>query len=89
MQEETGLTVEPLRLVDVFFRPPGADYGPHSTVSVVYLCAVRGGAVAVASHEVRQACYREITDVDVWHRDHARYATAAHSVWQTMRGGAV
>ncbi len=44
--EEVGLDIEVIRLAGIGHRPAGAEAGPHSTVSVVYLCRVAGGHTA-------------------------------------------
>ena len=82
--EEIGLEIEPLQLVDVMFRPASAQHGPHATVSVVYLCEVRGGEIEL-SHEVLAARYWTIDDVPIWHQDHLKFARAAHAVWTARR----
>lgn len=83
-REELGLEVEPVQLVDVMFRPASVAYGPHAVVSVVYLCEVRGGEITL-SHEVLAARYWAIDEVPVWHKDHQKFARAAHAVWTTRR----
>jgi ADP-ribose pyrophosphatase YjhB (NUDIX family) len=84
VREELGLEVEPLELVDVMFRPASAEYGPHAVVSVVYLCGIRGGEITL-SHEVLAARYWAIEDVLLWHKDHIKFARAAHAVWTARR----
>ena len=79
-REELGLEVEPVQLVDVMFRPASAEYGPHAVVSIVYLCQVRGGEITL-SHEVLAARYWGIDEVPAWHKDHLKFARAAHGVW--------
>jgi ADP-ribose pyrophosphatase YjhB (NUDIX family) len=79
-REELGLEVEPTQLVDVMFRPASAEHGPQGVVSVVYLCTVRGGEMTL-SHEVLSARYWFIGDVPIWHKEHGRFARAAHAVW--------
>jgi ADP-ribose pyrophosphatase YjhB (NUDIX family) len=83
-REELGLEIEPVQLVDVMFRPASVAYGPHAVVSIVYLCEVRGGEITL-SHEVLAARYWAIDDVPVWHKDHLKFARAAHAVWTTRR----
>jgi ADP-ribose pyrophosphatase YjhB (NUDIX family) len=83
-REELGLEIEPLQLVDVMFRPASAAYGPHAVVSVVYLCGVRGGDLNL-SHEVLAARFWGIDDVPIWHKDHLKFAKAAHGVWTARR----
>jgi ADP-ribose pyrophosphatase YjhB (NUDIX family) len=83
-REELGLEIEPLELVDVMFRPASAAYGPHAVVSVVYRCEVRSGEVQL-SHEVLAARYWRMDDVPAWHKDHLKFAKAAHAVWTARR----
>jgi ADP-ribose pyrophosphatase YjhB (NUDIX family) len=83
-REELALDVEPVQLVDVMFRPASAQYGPHAVVSIVYLCEVRAGEIR-PSHEVLDARYWVIDQVPVWHKDHLKFAVAAHAVWTTRR----
>jgi ADP-ribose pyrophosphatase YjhB (NUDIX family) len=83
-REEIGLDIEPLQLLDVSFRPARADLGPHAVVSVIFLCAIRGGTIRL-SHEVLDARYWPIGEVRPWHKDHERFARAAHRVWQERR----
>ena len=82
--EEVGLEIEPVQLVDVMFRPASAEFGPHAVVSVVYLCEVRGGDIA-PSHEVLAARYWALDDDVPWHKDHLKFARAAHGVWTARR----
>lgn len=49
-KEETGLDVEIIDLVDLYYTPPGGLYGPHGAVGVVYLCDIIGGELRL-SHE--------------------------------------
>ena len=83
-REELALEVEPVQLVDVMFRPASAEFGPHAVVSIVYLCEIRAGEI-VPSHEVLGARYWVIDQVPVWHKDHLKFAKAAHAVWTTRR----
>jgi ADP-ribose pyrophosphatase YjhB (NUDIX family) len=85
-REEIGLEIEPVELADVMFRPASAEYGPHAVVSIVYLCKVVGGDIAL-SHEVLAARYWQIDDVPIWHKDHRKFAVAAHAVWTSRRSG--
>jgi ADP-ribose pyrophosphatase YjhB (NUDIX family) len=84
VHEELGLEIEPRHLVDVMFRPASAQYGPHAVVSVVYLCEVRGGTMAL-SHEVLAARHWMIEDVPIWHKDHLKFARAAQIAWTARR----
>ena len=80
VREEIGLEIEAVQLVDVIFRPASTQGDAHAVVSVVYLCEVRGGELAL-SHEVLAARYWDIDAVPVWHRNHRDLATAARRVW--------
>jgi len=53
-------------------------------VSIVYLCQVRGGEITL-SHEVLAARYWVIDEVPAWHKDHLKFARAAHTVWTARR----
>lgn len=79
--EETGLNVRPMELVGVFHRPASAEYGPHSLISVVYLCEVIGGTLTL-SHEGLDLRYWHLEDMQEWHATHGNYAAVAHKVWQ-------
>jgi ADP-ribose pyrophosphatase YjhB (NUDIX family) len=83
-REEIGLEIEPVELADVMFRPASAEYGPHAVVSIVYLCKVVSAEIAL-SHEVLAARYWQIDDVPIWHKDHRKFAVAAHAVWTSRR----
>jgi len=82
-REETGLIVEPVRLVDVFSWRPSAREDVYAGVSVVYLCTVAGGYLSV-SHESRDVRYMSIDAIaaNEWHHRHGDYARAASSLWQ-------
>jgi ADP-ribose pyrophosphatase YjhB (NUDIX family) len=78
-REETGLDIEVVGLVDVYHRPPG-HLGPHSLVSVRYLCERLGGDLTT-SHETTDVQYWQLDEVPVWHKDHERAARDAHRLW--------
>ncbi|HEY7347729.1 MAG TPA: ribonuclease HI [Ktedonobacterales bacterium] len=80
VKEETGLDARVLQLVNVFARPSGAGFGPHSAVAIVYLCEVTGGELRL-SHESVEARYWRIEEVPTWHELHRVYATSAHACW--------
>ena len=82
--EETGLEVRAVELVDVFFRPPMAEYTPYSLVSVVYLCDVIGGALR-GSHEDVGLAWWDIDDVPLWHGRQEEQARAAHQRWMARQ----
>ncbi|CAN5751748.1 hypothetical protein BH23ACT5_BH23ACT5_21880 [soil metagenome] len=75
--EEVGLDVEVTQLAGICHRPAGAESGPHSTVSVIYLCRVVGGHLTPQPHEVIEADWRHPHDVDEWHLNHAELAQIA------------
>jgi ribonuclease HI/ADP-ribose pyrophosphatase YjhB (NUDIX family) len=81
VKEETGLDVRVVQLVNVFARPSGAGFGPHSAVAVGYLCEVTGGELHI-SHESLEVRYWRIDEVPTWHELHRLYAQAAHACWQ-------
>lgn len=76
VKEETGLVVRPTKLVGLFPRPAGGAAGPHGTVSILYLCAVEGGALACSS-EGLELRYWEIEEVPEWFAHHEQLAHAA------------
>lgn len=76
VREEIGLVATIEALVDVFGRRASAEYGPHGTVGVLYLCSVAPGEVTL-SHETLDARYWSIDDVEPWHKNHETYARAA------------
>lgn len=82
--EETGLRVAVGELVDVISHLPGPAMGPHTFVSVVYLCAVIGGELQ-GSHEGEELAYWAIEEVPAWHMAHREYALAAREAWLRRR----
>lgn len=82
-REETGLDVEPTELVALYTRSPG-EYGPHSLVSPVYLCAIVGGDRDL-SHEGEALRYWHLDDVPDWHKDHRKRARDARDRWLSSR----
>lgn len=86
-REELGLEIEPVEVVEVMFRPASVQYGPHAVVSIVYLCRIVGDGAITLSHEVLAARYWSVDEVPRWHKDHLKFARAAHAVWTTRGGG--
>jgi len=86
-REETGLIVEPVRLVDVFSWRPSARESVYAGVSVVYLCTVIGGDLTV-SHESRDVRYMSIDAIaeNEWHQRHGDYARAARAALLRRQG---
>ena len=82
-REETGLTVQPIQLVDVFYRSAGSYTGTHALIAVVYLCEIIDGSLSV-SHEHLDARYWPIEAVSAWHANHRDYAIAAQAVWKRL-----
>lgn len=78
-REETGLEVVPRELVDVYAAPPSDRFGPHGRISLVYLCEVESGELAL-SREGDQLAYREIAEVADWHKRHETFARDAQRV---------
>jgi 8-oxo-dGTP pyrophosphatase MutT (NUDIX family) len=76
VREEVGLDATVEALVDVFGRRASAEYGPHGTVGILYLCSVAPGE-PVLSHETLDAGYCDIEAVTNWHKNHKDYALAA------------
>jgi len=81
--EECGLQVRPVKLVNVFGNKPGNLTGPHTYVSIVYLCEVTGGALTL-SHEGKELRYWFIEDVPAWSGAHRKYAIAARATCQML-----
>lgn len=81
--EELGLDVRIDELVDVYHRPAG-DWGPHSLVSVLYLGIVVGGELDLADHEVLEARWAHLDDVEgPWHLEHRDRAADALARWRS------
>jgi 8-oxo-dGTP pyrophosphatase MutT (NUDIX family) len=83
-REETGLEVQPVCLVDVFTRLPSTENGPHTVISILYLCAVIGGTLR-CSHEGLALQYWPLAEVPGWHKDHYDLAVAAQKCWHKQR----
>ena len=81
--EETGLRVQPVKLVGVFTRHSDPAWGLYPMVAVCFLCAVTGGELTL-SHEGLDLAYWPLDEVPVWHGNHAIYAQAAHTLWQKL-----
>lgn len=79
-REETGLDVVPRELIGVYYGPPGDRFGPHGRISVVYLCEVEGGTMAL-SHEGDELEYRGLDEVSNWHKRHETFARDAKASW--------
>ncbi|MEO1061908.1 MAG: NUDIX hydrolase N-terminal domain-containing protein [Actinomycetota bacterium] len=83
--EELGLEVRIDELVDVYHRPAGG-WGPHSLVSVLYLGTVVGGELKLATHEVLEARWADLDEVDGdWHLEHRERAADAVARWRSRR----
>lgn len=87
IEEEVGLRARIEGLVGVFFRPASFDGLPHGTVSIVYLCSVVGGTLRTQPHEVHEAVYRAVDDVEDWHHHHETLARAALDAHWRRRAG--
>ena len=84
VREETGLRVKVDRLVGVFTRKPGAQMGPHTTISIVHMCEVLDGQLET-SHESKALKYWVIDDMKNWHATHEILARAAYKMWKSGR----
>jgi 8-oxo-dGTP pyrophosphatase MutT (NUDIX family) len=84
-REETGYEIVVDALVGVIARPAGAEHGPHSNISVVFLCTIVGGELQL-SHEVLEVAWRHVDDVEEWHKNHRDLACAALAYWREARG---
>jgi 8-oxo-dGTP pyrophosphatase MutT (NUDIX family) len=86
LHEETGFTGVVDDLVGIFARPASAQFGPHASIAVVYLCSLTGGERCLPAHEVLDVAWRGVDDVEVWHKNHEHYARAALAHWRARRG---
>jgi ADP-ribose pyrophosphatase YjhB (NUDIX family) len=86
LQEETGLHGVVDELVGVIARPASARNGPHGSIAVVFLVSLTGGEVRLATHEVKALEWRDLDDVERWHKNHEELARAALARWHTRRG---
>lgn len=87
LEEEVGLQGRVVELVDVYSRAANFANGPHSIVSVLYLCEVTGGRLSTeaSTHEVLEAAYLHIEEVDAWHGRHRERALDARERWRARR----
>lgn len=74
--EETGLRVEPVKVIGFYTRLPGDYLQPHSSVHVLYLCRCLGGTLRT-SHESLKMVYTDPEGIRDWHKDHRVQAEAA------------
>jgi ADP-ribose pyrophosphatase YjhB (NUDIX family) len=86
LREETGLVGVVDELVGVIARPASARNGPHGSIAVVFLVSLVGGEVRLAAHEVKALEWRDLDDVEQWHKNHEQLARAALARWQARRG---
>lgn len=82
-REETGLDCRVIRLVEVFTNTARIEYGPHSRVSLLYLCEVVGGRLQ-GSDESLGLQYWQIAKVPLWTADHQQQAETAHRCWREL-----
>jgi 8-oxo-dGTP pyrophosphatase MutT (NUDIX family) len=85
IKEETGYDAVVDEMVDVFARPASAAYGPHATLAVLHLCSIVGGTPGWPVHEVLELDWRNVDDVDRWHKNHETYARAGLARWRARR----
>jgi ADP-ribose pyrophosphatase YjhB (NUDIX family) len=86
-EEELGVEGRVDRLVGAFFRAASAAYGPHSVISLVYLCSVRSRDFTYEPHEVLEAGWYDIDAITDWHLNHEALARGAREAWWRVRGG--
>jgi ADP-ribose pyrophosphatase YjhB (NUDIX family) len=86
-EEELGVEGRVERLAGAFFRPANAGYGPHSVISLVYLCSIRSHNFTFQPHEVLEAAWHDIDAVPDWHLNHETLARGAREAWWRFRGG--
>ena len=85
--EELGVEGRVERLVGTCYRPANAGFGPHSCVSLVYLCSIRSHEFRLQPHEVLEAAWLHIDMVTDWHLNHEQLARLAHEGWLRYRAG--
>lgn len=81
-REEIGADATVERLAAVVARAAG-PHGPHSVVSLVYLCSIERPEFTLEPHEVREVAWHRIEDVhDGWHHNHHDLARRARDAWR-------
>lgn len=80
-REEVGVDARVDRLAAVVSRPAGV-HGPHSVVSLVYLCSIVSQDFTLEPHEVLDVGWRRVEDVEVWHHNHHDLAVRAREAWR-------
>jgi ADP-ribose pyrophosphatase YjhB (NUDIX family) len=83
--EELGVVGRVEELVGACFRPASAEMGPHSVVSLVYLCAIESRDFHFQAHEVLEAGWHDIDAVTDWHLNHEQLARFAYDGWLRRR----
>ena len=79
--EETGMEIEPVRLLGLYTRLPGEYAQPHTSIHPVYLCRYVGGTLRV-SHESLAMEYHDPAAITEWHKDHGLQAADAVKHWR-------
>lgn len=79
-QEETGLRVETIGVVDAYFMDPN-PLNPHGHVLLLYLCRVTGGTLRL-SHEGAALEYWDVESVPEWTLDFHQPALDARCAWR-------
>ena len=79
-REELGLDLRVERLAAVRSRAASADNGPHSMVAIIWLCSIIGDTDITCNHEVIEARWWHVDEVDEWHLDHEAFTRAALDV---------
>jgi ADP-ribose pyrophosphatase YjhB (NUDIX family) len=87
-REEVGLDARVERLAGAFYRSASGREGPHSVISLVYLCSVSWPqSFTYQPHEVLEAGWYDIDEISDWHLNHERLARGARDAWWRVRGG--
>jgi ADP-ribose pyrophosphatase YjhB (NUDIX family) len=86
-REEVGVDARVDRLAAAFYRTGSATEGPHSVISLVYLCSVQQRTFTYQPHEVLEAGWYDIDEITEWHLNHERLARGAREAWWRVRGG--
>ena len=85
--EELGVEGRVERFAGPFFRPANSGSGPHSVISLVYLCSITSHRFALQPHEVLEAAWHDVDDDIEWHLNHEALARGAREAWWRHRAG--
>jgi ADP-ribose pyrophosphatase YjhB (NUDIX family) len=82
--EETGYHIAIQGIADIVTQPATLSVGPHSLVTIVYLCTIIDGQAHANTIESQEVRFIPISDVQHWHPYHEQQAYAAYARFQTM-----